>query len=310
MASFSMQPRWSESILITRLPMVLMALLGLMAAWLMVRLLWLMMTGPGEVELNNSDGLMIPSSKLAQQGMPGRYAFWAGIFGDDQTSMPLISERLPVDQGAYTLVGVMAHSTGSTVSAGYAIIRSNGLGDRLYQVDDVLPDGRRVSRIEKDQVILEGRVGQERLILRDRPSQSAPSSSSTAQLPQPAPLPAGIGIASVGGLGHQLAVSPGADQTGYTSLTPVAGGGYRLRPGPEVEVFIAAGLQVGDLLLSVNGQPIEDLMSDPAVAMRWMQSVEQGQSLALTVERQGQQITVQPSVQQVRDALNNRKGLP
>lgn len=310
MASFSIQPRWTEWMVITRLPWVLTALLGLMAAWLMVRLLWLLITGPVGIGPNES-GLMTPRSDIPiQQGMSSRPAFWAGMFGDGRSPIPVLLERLPVDQSAYTLVGVLARSTGGGVSTGYAIIRSNGLGDRLYQVDDVLPDGRRIGRIEKDQVVLESRAGQERLILRDRPSEGAPVMQTTANQAPQEPLPIGIGIASVGGLGRQLAVSPGADQTGYTSLTPVAGGGYRLRPGPEAGLFVAAGLQVGDVLLSVNGQSIEELMNDPSLATGWLSRIEQGQSLALTIERQGQQITVQPPIQQVKDALNNRTGSP
>lgn len=294
----------------TRLPWVLMVLLGLMTAWLVVRLLWLLITGPGSITAEQTS-LLSPSLGGARQIDPShRVAFWSGIFGDSKAPVSESNERLPLDQSAFVLVGVLARSSGSEAGTGYAIIRSNGSNDQIYRVDDELPDGRRVVRIEKDSVIVNSGIIREVLMLKDRRRDNLGQSPMQSSQTQQEPLPMGIGIASVGGLGQQLALGARGSQNGATSFAEVPTGGYRLRPGPDTQAFIAAGLQVGDILLSVNGQPIDAFLSNPEDAMAWLAELGSGQSVALTIDRQGRQMTVQPTMNEIRDALNKRMRSP
>src|SRR5699024_9268398 len=41
------------------------------------------------------------------------------------------------------------------------------------------------------------------------------------------------------------------------SVMPVAGGGFRVRPGRNAQLFQQLGLQVNDVVVAVNGQPLE-----------------------------------------------------
>jgi len=295
-----------------RMPIGLMVLLALMAAWLLVRLVWLLITGPTLI----TGDRMVTSEQTTPDASPELMDYntqlWADIFGQSNEDGPEI-ERLPLDQSALVLVGVLSQQEGpsSESSQGYAIIRAASGGDRLYRVNDALPDGRRVDRIATDRVVLSSGTGREVLVLREDLSapKSPPASPGEQAIRRTEPLPSGAGIGSVGGLGQSLALSSGNKAESIAPLSPVSTGGYRLRPGPNAQLFVAAGLQVGDVIRAINGQPVSvdgpnPVSSDALNGL--MERVMQGESISVTIERQGREMTLQPDVRALQGMINQR----
>lgn len=64
--------------------------------------------------------------------------------------------------------------------------------------------------------------------------------------------------------------------------------GYRVYPGRERTVFGEAGLRPGDLVTAINGVEL----NDPARALQLLGELSQADSMALVVERGGQQQTI------------------
>ncbi|HEY7907105.1 MAG TPA: type II secretion system protein N [Wenzhouxiangella sp.] len=301
-----------------RVPTWLAIVLALMSAWILVRLVWLLLAGPTlPADSNGAWGERASSSggSAVARAFSGQEPDWSQFFGDGSSTRRSALDRLPIDRSALTLVGVVAPTQDRDAQekrSGYVVIRGAGSGDQLFKLNDTLPDGRRIAQIEIDRVVLASAGREEVLILKDRePAQgSAASSSSSAMSGAEAeptePLPRGIGIGSLGGLGEQLRAGQGGLDTGGVGLTPVRGGGYRLRPSPEARWFAAVGLQVGDVLVALNGTPIgSSLESVPdleAMVMRAMQ----GERVSLTIERAGQEMTLQPTVDDLRAVVNER----
>lgn len=301
-----------------RVPTWLAVVLALMTAWLLVRLVWLLLAGPTLPTGSNGawgDRLGDSNSSSVAHTSSGQEPDWGQFFGDGSNTRRSALDRLPIDQSALTLVGVVAptRDRGDQDKAfGYVMIRGIGSGDQLFKLNDMLPDGRRIAQIEIDRVVLASAGRQEVLVLKDRePGQDSATSSSSspmsgARAETAEPLPRGIGIGSLGGLGEQLKAGQEALVTAGVGLTPVRGGGYRLRPSPEARWFAAVGLQVGDVLVALNGTPIgSSLESVPdleAMVMRAMQ----GERVSLTIERAGQEMTLQPTVDDLRAVVNER----
>ena len=314
-------PRTGWTLPIARqLPTWLAVALALMTAWLLVRMVWLLLAGPS-VE---SESAMMPSDRLGPSTVASvtsateiRETIWSQFFGDGANNRRPALDQLPRDNSALVLVGVVAPDDGAGDSeqdrTGYVMIRGIGSVDQLFRLNDTLPDGRRIVQIETDRVVLASGGREEVLILKDRDANHSHASSpardrevaETLSLGSET-LPPGIGIASLGGLGQSLQAGQGAFELGGIGLMPVSGGGYRMRPSPEARWFAAAGLQVGDVLVALNGVPIEaSLESEPDLEAMVMR-VLQGERVSVTIERGGQEMTLQPTVDDLRGVWNER----
>ncbi|MFU8833189.1 MAG: PDZ domain-containing protein, partial [Wenzhouxiangella sp.] len=79
------------------------------------------------------------------------------------------------------------------------------------------------------------------------------------------------------------------------NVMPVTGGGYRVRPGRDATLFAQLGLQVNDIVLAVNGQPLQ---SEEA-ARALFADVMQRREIAITINRQGREMTLRPDLEQI-----------
>jgi general secretion pathway protein C len=68
--------------------------------------------------------------------------------------------------------------------------------------------------------------------------------------------------------------------------------GYRVYPGRNRARFASFGLQPGDLVMAVNGAPLDD----PNRGLEILRGVGQGSAVTLTIDRAGQQqqLTIDP----------------
>lgn len=281
--------RWSG-----QLAIVTSLVLGLVVAWLLVQLLWLVLVGP-EVE-----PAPVPPVPEMQTAPAGRDGFRWDLFGEPTSAraLPVVATTARSD---LQLRGLMSGGEGA-----FAIIADESGQEAVYRVGDALPDGSRVSTIEPLQIVLERDGRREALEFeRERPGRSARSGSSrsSAQRATQAPslpgirgfqAPAGISAASL-----QTPGSPAAGLADQISVMPVSGGGYRVRPGRDATLFAELGLQVNDIVTAVNGQPLTSREDAQALFADVMRRGE----VSITINRAGREMTLRPDLGQIMSRI-------
>jgi general secretion pathway protein C len=173
------------------------------------------------------------------------------------TTMPLI------------LAGVIADRD---PTKGQAIIGDNAASAKLFAVGAMIPGGARLHAIYSDRVIIERNGGLETLKL-PRTALSA----SARSVPQPAAR-------------TEAARDSSSVLAGLVRIQPVFNqgklSGYRIFPGGSRgnSAFTQLGLRAGDLILAVNGTPLDDA----GRAMEVLQTLSASASATITVSRNGQ----------------------
>ena len=297
---------------VARLPMAAATLLALMAAWLLVRLLWLLVMGPDVVD----QSLTATDSARPSQPAPGEFSAaidWT-LFGREESGVNARATRVLTDDGRLSLVGLVYTQglSSDSKAQSYALIRGAAPTDQIYQVGDTLPDGRLVDTIEPNAVILTGPAGRRALMLNERadgPDINQPASRLSAGAGGDSlEWDQGVGVASLGGLGRS-AVSGSFERARQgVAMIQVPSGGFRLRPGPGAQWFVEAGLQINDVLLAINGQPVDAQLQSGTDLSGWIERIAQGERIALTVDRDGQRVTIEPSGAALRRVLESAGG--
>ncbi|WP_269716786.1 type II secretion system protein N [Caulobacter sp. NIBR2454] len=175
---------------------------------------------------------------------------------------PTLSLDAPASpSGGYQLFGVRTDGAGR----GSAILAGSDGIQASYAVGDTLPGGARLTRIAPDHVILAD--GASRL----RIGFPAPTGAGVVAPTQPPPPPADAPIASI--------LQPHVRDGGIVGFAvPASGAGA---------AFSGAGLQPGDVVLSINGQ---ELTSGGRVAEAG-QSLMSGGEAEIRFERGGKTFT-------------------
>lgn len=274
-------PQWSG-----RLAILVSLVFGLVLAWQLVQLLWLVLVGP-EVE-----SAPVPPVPQIQPAAAGRDGFRWDLFGETRRVRP-VPAAAPAARTELQLRGLMSGG-----DEAFAIIADARGRERVYRVGDELPDGARLVAIEALQVLLERDGRREALALERELSarrSAADSSRSDARSSREAAssgfqAPAGISAASL-----QAPVSPATGLADQISVMPVAGGGFRVRPGRDATLFADLGLQVNDVVTAVNGQPLTS--RDQVQAL--FTDVLRGGEVSITINRQGREMTLRPDLAQI-----------
>jgi general secretion pathway protein C len=288
-----------------RLAIASSGVLVVIGLWLLLRVVWLVLGGP------TVPVAPVPPVPTMTQATQIEGDFRWQLFGESRSSATPVTQVTAISRTPLKLVGVVSGEDG------YAMISDNQNGERVYRVDDELPDGSRLVAIEPSQVILSSN-GQNEILALD-PSQArsttlprAPAGQTRTTTQNPivrAPItgirgfqaPAGISIASM----PELARSSGFDlSTMATSISamPVSSGGFRVRPGSNAQLFTQLGLQVNDVVTAINGQP---LTSESQLQSAFNNVLSSGQ-VAITVNRQGREMVLQPEIDQILRSLQNQ----
>jgi len=181
-----------------------------------------------------------------------------------QTSLPLV------------LAGILANTD---ASKGAAIIGSTSANAKLVNVGGTVEGGARVHAVYPDRVVLERGGALESLFLPRNyamtPSLIAPTQTGTG----PTPMQRLQSAAGSGALFNRLArVTPVTAQNRLL--------GYRIFPiggTNSQQAFARLGLVSGDLLVAVNGTPLDD----PAKSNAVLQTLASAASASVTVQRNG-----------------------
>ena len=232
----------------------------------------------------------MPPIPQAQAPSAVRDGFRWHLFGEALTTAHGLAAPVAPASGNLRLKGVMAGG-----SDAFAIIADEQGRERVYRLGAELPDGSTVEEIEALRVIL-GRNGRREALEMTRSVGGSAASTRPAAAARPAlpgirgfDAPTGISAAS---LDLPASAAGVADQV---SILPVAGGGFRVRPGRDARLFAEVGLQVNDVIMAVNGRPLSS--EDEARAL--FGEVLRSGELSITINRQGQDLTLRPDLERI-----------
>ncbi len=266
-----------------RLPPLVSLLLVVLVAALLAQLLWALIPIPESARWRAptvTAGSSTPrATNTSIDGIVGAQLF--GNFRAEAVTADGRAQEAPDTRLSLTLLGILAGGDHDS----RALIANSSGEEKPYAIGDDVVSGVNLQAIFPDRVIL-SRSGQlETLRLnRDAPSTASPSYS------PPAAAPAGAALA-LGQIREQMLADPTKAST-YIRVQPANVNGqlkgYRVYPGRERAAFTNAGLRPGDLVTSVNGIQLDDNQK----ALQMLGDLSQASSVTLTVERGGQQQTI------------------
>lgn len=164
--------------------------------------------------------------------------------------------------------------------AGFGIIGESAAAAKLFSVGDSVPGGARLHAVYGDRVILE-RGGQLEALLLPRDYKGGTPASSSSQALYELPR-----TTVVDRVRRMIAQDPGSVAEIMRPQPVFANGqqrGYRVYPGRNRAQFARLGLRPGDLVMSVNGTPLDD----PQRGMEIFRSIGTSDQVRVTVERNG-----------------------
>ena len=231
----------------------------------------------------------------------------AHLFG---VADPVAAEGDPTEAPETRLSLVLAGTiAASDPKQGFGIIGESANNAKLYSVGDSIPGGARLNAVYGDRVILE-RGGQLEALLLPREYKGG---SGTAA-PQPrtgtgmsAPPTAGSQV--VERVRRMIAQDPGSVAEIMRPQPVFANGqqrGYRVYPGRNRAQFARLGLRPGDLVMSVNGTPLDD----PQRGMEIFRSIGSSDQVRVTVERNGRPQELVLNMAQIANELPNEPVQP
>lgn len=216
-------------------------------------------------ETRSSARALPPAPSLAE--ISKRHLFGrGGAPAFEQASAPATPTRLPL-----TLEAIFLSSTPAQSSA---IISQRGKPGKLYSPDDSITGNARLSEVEADRVILLRGGVREELAFKSR-FKAKQNTVNDSVTPRPATRPEtnnAVNMSVEGAIGPvenpapmnyatELADDPdkSLEQLGVSEN---AAGNYRVGNTLDHPLLAQSGLQRGDVVLSVNGQPLKSVLSD------------------------------------------------
>jgi general secretion pathway protein C len=254
------------------LPRALMVVLVIAIAWQLVQLTWLLLDrGPQPQPI-----VMPPPGSIApaQKGVDIQAIVNAHLF-DVPAAAPLPdAANAKPTQANLVLTAVFASPD---PTKGLAIIGESAQSARVFAVGGAVQPGLRLHQVYPDRVILDRAGSLEAL--------SLPKRNSGALVINRAPPPPQNQFVS--NLRQMAETNPGAFAEIIRPQPVFANGvqrGYRVYPGRNRAQFSKLGLVPGDLVMSINGTPLDD----PQRSMEIFNTMGSSDRVTVTVERNGQ----------------------
>jgi len=209
------------------------------------------------------------------------------MFGDPSEPDYGFVKALPPTPLSLRLRGVV------TGERGYAIIVDADGNEGVYRAGDEVPGAAEVLTIEARRVVLERDGNREALELPGAGDtvNATVSSRPRAETEARPGLSTGVGIGSLSSLTSGFSLDP-AELARRITILPVAGGGFRVRAGRDAAIFAQLGFHANDIVLAINGQPVDNQADVRAV----FESFRPGEPLAITVRRGERQLVLTPGM--------------
>jgi general secretion pathway protein C len=268
--------QWLDRISRT-VPLALSLLLVVAIAWQLVQLTWLLLD-QGERETAPAAIAAPPPGidNIPRKGPDIQAIVNAHLFGVQQAPADANPAEAPQTQMNLVLSAVFANSD---PSKGMAIIGESTTAAEVFAVGQAVRPGTKLHAVYPDKVILD-RGGQlEALLL--------PAESMAGLMSQPAARPMAGGNRFTENLRRIAENNPSAFAEIVRPQPVFANGvqrGYRVYPGRNRQQFAKLGLQPGDLVLAVNGTPLDD----PQRGMEIFNTMGSSDRVTVSVERNGQ----------------------
>ena len=215
----------------------------------------------------------------------GQAPLGAGVAGADapRTDLPLV------------LTGVIA---ADDPRAGMAILGPSAQTAKVYEVGDSIPGGARLDAVLRQKVLLE-RNGRLRSLALPRQALGA-AAPLQASLPA-SPMTSPMFVARM----RELVARRPSIVADLLRPEPVFSGGkqlgYRVYPGNDPQAFEQLGLKPGDLVMAINGTPL----NDPAQDQQILGTLGSSSQATVTVLRAGRERTLTLNLAQVEQAAQS-----
>ena len=229
-------------------------------------------------------------AQIVSSHLFGRAPQTAGALGQDapQTSLPLV------------LTGVIA---ADDPTAGLAILGPNPQVARVYAVGDSVPGGAELAAVLPRKVLLRRNGRLQSLSLPRQLAVNAP-------LPSAALPPSEVEAPQFAARMRALVARRPAVLSELLRPEPVfAGGqlrGYRVYPGSDPQAFQRLGLRPGDLVMAINGSPL----NNPAQDQQVFDTLGSSSQATVTVLRNGVQRVLTLNLAQVEQAASSLTAFP
>lgn len=213
----------------------------------------------------------------------------AHLFG--QASQELSDRRLdnlPISSLNLILAGIIASGTG-----GYALISVNGQSQEPFAVGQAVTEGAILQAVYPDRVVISRNGVLESLLLEGSENSRPPSGVSSPGINRVVTLPEGL-VRETGPNQYTVARDKLAEQMRTpdflrnATLIPSSGGGFLVRQIQSGSLYQKLGLRVGDVIKSVNGQPINTAED----ALKLYQQMTSLNSVNLEIMRDGKFVSL------------------
>ncbi len=278
-----------------QLHLVLVALLSLYLLAFAARLVWQIIPQPDVSSTPVSVANPAQPARGSQGGGDIRQIQQLNLFGevktDEQPRVEQVTDA-PETQLNLTLTGVVASSI---EQSGAAIIENRGTQNTYGLGEKIEGTNATLHQVFNDRVIIRNGARHETLMLdgidyaktKQRNQRMTPSNK---PLPRDEAEPRQVSEEAAE-LAESLRDQP-ASFTDFIAITPQTEDGqligYQVRPGKSPELFEAAGLSAGDVIVQINGLDLTDTQQ----SMEAMNELRNAQVLELTVSRDGDLHTI------------------
>jgi len=221
----------------------------------------------------------------------------AHLFGDPPIAAKPAQDAANAPQSSLplVLVGIIA---ADDPQDGLAILGENAAGAKVYAVGDNIPGGAKLHQVLADRVVIDRNGVLESLTL-PRALQPGAAPPSTAALQTEAPI--------MDRMRKLIADDPGLMADIMRPQPVFAQGkqkGYRVYPGRNRQAFTRLGLRPGDLVMAINGTPLDD----PARGQEIFRTLGSSSEAHITVMRSGQQQDLTLNIAQVAQEAEGMSG--
>lgn len=253
-------------------PQAVMVVLVIAIAWQLVQFTWLLLDrGP-----QPQTAVMPPPMNIApvRSGVDIQAIVNAHLFDVAAVAAPADAANAPPTQANLVLSAVFASED---PAKGLAIIGESAQSAKVFAVGGAVQPGVRLHAVYIDRVILDRNGSLEAL--------SLPKRNSGALVINRAPPPQQSQFTE--NLRRMAETNPSAFAEIIRPQPVFANGvqrGYRVYPGRNRAQFSKLGLVPGDLVLSINGTPLDD----PQRGMEIFNTMGSADRVTVTVERNGQ----------------------
>ena len=194
------------------------------------------------------------------------------------------------------LVGIIAADDPEN---GLAILGENAAAAKVYAVGYNVPGGAKLHSVLSDRVVIERNGNLEYLLLPRQLQPGAAPPPSTAALQTQAPI--------IDRMRKLISDDPGLMADIMRPQPVFAQGkqkGYRVYPGRNRQAFTRLGLRPGDLVMAINGTPLDD----PARGQEVFRTLGSSSEAHITVMRSGQQQDLTLNIAQVAQEAEGMVG--